>query len=71
LLVEDGSARFIKDSTRDAWGSAAGVATHPLKMMRLGFVRDNKFVEGEPAPTDSPIVVLELDYQKGGTSLYH
>lgn len=70
LLVENGSARFVEDDTHDTWGSRT-VATHTLKGIRLGFMRDGKFVEGEPAATDSPIVVLELDYQKGGRDIYH
>ena len=68
LLVEDGNARFVDDDTYDTWGSRK-VATHPLKSMRLGFTRDGKFVEGEPAPADSPVIVIELAYE-GGRELY-
>jgi hypothetical protein len=70
LLVEDGIARFIKDSTRDVWGSAEGVAIHALKTMRLGFMQKGRFVEGEPTPADSPVIVLELAYERG-RELYH
>lgn len=60
VLVENGSARFIQDDMQDAWRSSAGVETLTAKAMRLGFYREGKFVEGEPGPRDSPIIVLEL-----------
>ncbi len=53
LLVEDGKLRFIHDHTQDGGAPATAVDTYTLKGARLGFLRDYKFIEGQPGKENS------------------
>jgi len=69
LLVQDSKVTFIKDSSHD--GGAPPYAIHtrtPLKI-KLGYLHDRKFIEGEPASTDSPVIVFKLIDPKTDESL--
>lgn len=61
LLAEDGRLRYIHDRTRDGGAAATAVDTYTPISARMGFMRDEKFIEGEPAAEDSPILVIQLD----------
>jgi hypothetical protein len=71
LLVEDGRVTYVHDHTRDGGAAATAVDTHTPKTFKLGFMRDHKFIEGDPTPNDSQKVVLELDIGKYDKVYFH
>ena len=61
LLAEDGRLRFIRDTTRDGGAPATAVHSYVPTKAGIGFLRDGTFIEGEPGPEDSPILVIQMD----------
>lgn len=61
LLVDEGKLKYVKDSTRDGGAAATAVDSYVPKALRVGFLKDGKFIEGEPSANDSIVIVIELD----------
>ena len=72
LLAEDGKLRYVHDHTRDMGSPPTAVDTYTSQSARLGFMRKGKFVEGEPGPKDSLVLVIQLDesIRSGGAIFY-
>ncbi len=71
LLLQDGKATWIEDTNPSGKARPFWPRIYPVKTIRLGFIESShapdyfkKFVEGEPTPKDSPIIVFELDVGK-------
>jgi hypothetical protein len=60
LLVEDGKLTYVHDSSRDAGAKPWAVYVWSPVEFAVGFMREHNFVEGEPASTDSPVLVYQL-----------
>jgi hypothetical protein len=60
VLVQDGRITFVKDCSRDGGAPPWAVYKRVPLDFSLGFMRENKFVEGEPSPADSPVIVFQI-----------
>jgi hypothetical protein len=71
LLEDGGRVTYVHDHTGDEGAPATAVDTHTPKNMKLGFLSDRKFLEGEPGTNDSQKVVLELDFATRSKVYFH
>lgn len=70
LLVQDGKLSFVEDTSNDGGAPPWAVSIYAPLEFKLGFFREHKFVEGEPAATDSPIIVFQMLIHKFGDTIY-
>ena len=70
LLVQDGKITCVEDDSRDNGAFPWDVSTHTPLEFKVGFFRGHKFVEGDPSPTDSPIIVFQMLIHKFGDKVY-
>jgi hypothetical protein len=60
LIVQDGRLTYVHDSSRDGGAPPWAVYVCTPLDFKLGFMRKDEFVEGEPTTTDSPIIVFQF-----------
>ncbi|MEA3189093.1 MAG: hypothetical protein QOD99_2923 [Chthoniobacter sp.] len=60
LLVQDGKLTYVRDSSRDDGARPWAIHVSTPLDFKLGFMQHSKFIEGEPSPTDSPVIVFRL-----------
>jgi len=61
LLIDNGKARFISDSSNDGGAPPWAINEFVPQTIKLGFFREGNFIEGEPSATDSPLIVLQVE----------
>ena len=71
LLVDGSRVTYVHDHTGDGGAPATAVDTQTTKTVKLGFLSDRKFIEGEPGTNDSQKIVLELGFAEYRTIYFH
>ena len=60
LLVQNGNLIYVHDSSRDGGAPPWSVSSRTPLEIKLGLMRYDEFVEGEPSSADSPVIVFQL-----------
>lgn len=60
VLVQDGKITYVEDCSRDGGAPPWAVYNRVPLDFKLGFMCEGRFVEGEPASTDSPVIVFQI-----------
>ncbi len=61
LIVENGKMFYIEDASHDDGAPPWHITKRAINAVHLGFLRSGKFNEGQPGPTDSPVLFLMAD----------